>query len=129
MNPRPAVPPAWNEFDSSIDRKAPPSPANDAADQDVPVAEADDVDADRLGRLRVLADRPRPEAPARAEEVDLEDDDAEQQADRDRALIEDRPEQPADDRQVRQLLRRDDLRELAGARRRCGRDQRCSGSP
>ena len=28
MNPRPAVPPAWNEFDSSSDRNAPAIPAN-----------------------------------------------------------------------------------------------------
>ena len=91
MNPRPATPSAWNEFDSSIERNAPPSPAKTPADQDVPVAQPDDVDPDRLGRLRMLADRPRPEAPARAEQEDLEDEDADEEADRDRPLVEDRP--------------------------------------
>ena len=50
----------------------------DPAQDDVPVAQLDDVDPDRLGGLRVLADGPRPQAPARPEEPELEEDDQEE---------------------------------------------------
>ena len=78
----------------------------DAAREDVPVAQPDDVDADRLGGPRVLADGAAAQAPARSEEEDLEPDDDEQQGDRDRALGEERREDPADERQVGQERRR-----------------------
>ncbi len=44
----------------------------DPTQDDVPVAQLDDVDPDRLGGLRVLADGPRPQAPARPEEPESE---------------------------------------------------------
>ena len=78
----------------------------DARRDDVPVAQPDDVDADRLGGARVLADGARAQAPARAEEEDLEDDDEEQQGDRHRSLGEERADDPADDREVPEARRR-----------------------
>ena len=75
MKPRPAVIPVWNEFVASSSGRRRPRPARQPAEDHVPVAQPDHVDADRLGRLRVLADGPRPQAPARPEQQDLEDDD------------------------------------------------------
>ena len=80
MKPRPAVMPAWNESLRLQRQVGAAEPGEDAAEDDVPVAQPDDVDADRLGRLGMLADGPRPQAPARAEQADLEDDDEDDDA-------------------------------------------------
>ena len=66
MNPRPAVMPGWNDGGRLHAQERAAEPGQDAAEQDVPVAQPDDVDADRLGRPRVLADRPAAQAPARS---------------------------------------------------------------
>ena len=55
--------------------------------------------------LRVLADGPRPQAPARPEQQDLEHDHDDDERHRDRALVEERLEEPADDREVDQPRR------------------------
>jgi len=78
----------------------------DAAEDDVPVAQGDDVDADGVGCSGVLADGSRPEAPARPEHQDLEDDDEDDDRHRDRPHGEEHLEQPADERQLDELLGR-----------------------
>ena len=105
MKPRPAVIPFWNEPLCLEGQVGAGQPGEDAAEDDVPVAQPDDVDADRLGGLGVLADGPGAQAPARPEQQDLEDDDEDDDRDRDRALGEEHLEDPADDRQVDQRSR------------------------
>ena len=56
----------------------------------------------------MLAHGARPQAPARAEEEDLEDDDQKDHRHRDGRDRQERPEQPADDREVHQAGRRDE---------------------
>ena len=56
--------PFWNDPLCSRVRYAPASPAKIAAQDDVPVAQLDDVDADRLGRLRDARRRPASAGPS-----------------------------------------------------------------
>ena len=86
-------------------------PGEDAGDDDVPIAQPDDVDADRVRGARMLADGTRPQAPARAEEEDLEDEHEDDHRHRDRSLLEEHLEDPADDRDVDDLLREAERRE------------------
>ena len=64
MNPRPAVMPFWNDDGRLQGQEGARQAGEDAADDHVAVAQRDDVDADRVGGLRVLADGTRAEAPA-----------------------------------------------------------------
>ena len=58
MKPRPAVMPFWN-VPVGLQRQVAAGQAGQrAAEDDVPVAQPDDVDADRVGRLGMLARRP-----------------------------------------------------------------------
>ena len=59
-----------------------------AADHHGPVADPDDVDAERLGRVRVLADRPHPQAERRAEEHQAGADDHGEHGEEDRLVRE-----------------------------------------
>ena len=63
MKPRPAVIPAWNDLVSSIDRYGAAERGDCAGCDHVAIAQADDVDADRLGGTWVLADGARAQAP------------------------------------------------------------------
>ena len=62
MKPRPPVCPRGRCSAATIARKAPPSPASAAGDDDGDVLVPVDVDAERLGRDRVLAAGPQPQA-------------------------------------------------------------------
>ena len=55
MNPRPLVIPLWNALADLDGEVGAGQPGEDAAQDDVAVAEPDDVDAHRLGRAWVLA--------------------------------------------------------------------------
>ena len=79
-------------------------PGEDAGEDDVAVAQPDDVDADRVGGTRVLAHRAGPQSPSRAEEQDLQDEHEDDHRHRDRSLLEEHLDQPADDRDVDDLL-------------------------
>ena len=57
MNPLPAVIPGWNGGGRLHAQERAAEAGQDAAEHDVPIAQPDDVDADRLGRSRMLADR------------------------------------------------------------------------
>ena len=74
MKPLPAVMFWVNELTKPIDRNAPPSAASAAGDDHRDVARRVDRDADRLGRPRVLADRPQPQADRRPEDTTRRDD-------------------------------------------------------
>ena len=103
MKPRPLVILFWNELPKSSVNQAPAEAGEHAAQDHVPIAQPDDVDADRLGRLGVLADGPRAQAPARAEQ--------QRPGGRSRGrstdivigpCVQEHLEEPADDRQVGQ---------------------------
>src|SRR6266545_4931860 len=70
-----------------------------AADDDVEVALAEDVDAHGVRGLGVLADGARAQTPARAEERELRDEDQHDHAHRDRALVEEHREERAEERE------------------------------
>ena len=72
MKPRPAVMSSWNEF-GELDAQERAGQAGEQAAQDhVPVAHPDDVDADRLGRPGMLARRPACGGPSATGTADLE---------------------------------------------------------
>ena len=98
-------------------------PGEDAAEDDVAVAQRDDVDPDRLGGLRVLADGARPQAPARPEEQTWSRMTNTITRHRDRALVEEHLEDPADHRDGRPRGREVEGLEDAGAKARVRRDE------
>ena len=59
-----------------------------AREDDVPIAQPDDVDADGICGAGVLAHRARSQAPPRSEEGDLEEEDEDDHRHRDRPLFE-----------------------------------------
>ena len=98
-------------------------PGEDAADDDVPIPQPDDVDADRVRGLRMLPDRARAESPARAEQEDLQDDHEDDQRHRQRPLVEEHLEQPADDRDVGNLGRKPERLKRPGSEPRVRADE------
>ena len=83
-----------------------------AADHHVQIARPDHVDADRVGRARVLADRAHPQPPTRVIQHDLRGHDQDERQVRDRRVVE---QHRADDRDLRQPRDRDG-RQFAGQR-------------
>ena len=111
MKPRPAVMPFWNELGAFEREIRAGQPGEDAGHDDVPIPQPDDVDADGVGGARMLADGARAQPPSRAEEEHLEDDHEDDHRHRDRPLLEEHLEQPADDGDVDDLLREPERRE------------------
>ena len=117
MNPRPAVIPCWNDAVASMLRNAPPRPAKHAASEDVAVAQPDDVDADRLGRPgcspTARLRRPQRERKRRIWNTIMMNSSEIVIGPWAKSVLED----PADERQVGQEIRRRPRRERTGAGR------------
>ena len=84
MNPRLAVIPFWKERVALEGQPGAGQAGEDAAEDHVPVAQPDHVDADRVRGPGMLADGPRPQTPAGPEQQDLEDDHEDDDRHRDR---------------------------------------------